>query len=375
MKLNDRQLGRPQILYRGTKAHIQSLPNPEEGMIAYATDTNELGSFDGNYWSWGSSGGSSTFIDLTDTPSSYTGHSYKLLRVNQNETGIEFITPTSGEVPSFISLTDTPSSYTGQAGKVPVVNQSETGLEFSTISGGGGGSIGIWEPMASPTSPHSLNDEFNDESVSSNWAEFDPNNKMTVSEDKAGLVLTISNDSAEEVIGVYKAMPSVSQFSVWTKPLPYTEHDKGMKCGIFFAQHNPITTSSDIFIVANSTNNIYRWLQIEQMFQYNNYDYGLLNHEMSALFLPSYMRVRVQKNSTNAYIWLDDSLDGIFWTNISYKFNGGSVDYFTCPFVPQAFGLFIKKTSWDNMTMKARFPFFRVYENIDFFYIPEGRRV
>jgi hypothetical protein len=40
---------------------------------------------------------------------------------------------------TFLKLTDTPSSYTGQSGKVPVVNAGENGLEFQTVSGGGGG--------------------------------------------------------------------------------------------------------------------------------------------------------------------------------------------------------------------------------------------
>ncbi len=35
---------------------------------------------------------------------------------------------------SFITLTDTPSTYSGQAGKYPVVNGTETGLEFGTIT-------------------------------------------------------------------------------------------------------------------------------------------------------------------------------------------------------------------------------------------------
>ena len=39
---------------------------------------------------------------------------------------------------NFLDLTDTPSAYTGQSGKATVVNETEDGLEFSTVSGGNG---------------------------------------------------------------------------------------------------------------------------------------------------------------------------------------------------------------------------------------------
>ncbi len=42
-----------------------------------------------------------------------------------------------GWASTFIGLTDTPSSYTGQTGKFPKVNAGETALEFVTLAGGG----------------------------------------------------------------------------------------------------------------------------------------------------------------------------------------------------------------------------------------------
>jgi hypothetical protein len=80
------------------------------------------------------SGGSSTFITLTDTPSTYTGQSDKWIKVNVGETGLEFVdAPSGGGSSNFTGLTDTPSTYTGQAGGFVVVNNGETGLEFTTI--------------------------------------------------------------------------------------------------------------------------------------------------------------------------------------------------------------------------------------------------
>ena len=52
MKHGDTQLGTPQVPYKNTKANIEALIGIPEGAIAYATDTNELGSYDGAAWQW-----------------------------------------------------------------------------------------------------------------------------------------------------------------------------------------------------------------------------------------------------------------------------------------------------------------------------------
>lgn len=81
----------------------------------------------------------STFVSLSDTPSSLTGSGLMGVRVNAAETALEFYTvPTS--VTAFLGLSDTPASYSGQSGKVVAVNGAENGLEF--VAGGGGGSTG-----------------------------------------------------------------------------------------------------------------------------------------------------------------------------------------------------------------------------------------
>lgn len=74
------------------------------------------------------------FIDLADTPSSYTGAAGHVVSVAYDELGptdeLEFTEPT------FVWLFDTPSSYSGQAGKFVAVNGTADGLEF--VAGGGG---------------------------------------------------------------------------------------------------------------------------------------------------------------------------------------------------------------------------------------------
>lgn len=72
-----------------------------------------------------------TFLALTDTPSSYSGHAGKLAVVNAGATALEFVSKTDVVATgTFTGLSDTPSAYTGQAGKAPIVNSGATALEF-----------------------------------------------------------------------------------------------------------------------------------------------------------------------------------------------------------------------------------------------------
>ena len=57
MRKNDKQLGIPYQEFTGSKASIEALPGLTEGCVAYASDTNEFGSYNGATWTWGSGGG------------------------------------------------------------------------------------------------------------------------------------------------------------------------------------------------------------------------------------------------------------------------------------------------------------------------------
>jgi hypothetical protein len=52
MKKGDVQLARPQVLYKGTTAAIEALTGIAEGAIAYSTDDNLLGTYNGTTWDW-----------------------------------------------------------------------------------------------------------------------------------------------------------------------------------------------------------------------------------------------------------------------------------------------------------------------------------
>lgn len=100
-----------------------------------------------------------TFLDLTDTPTTYTGQAGRFLTANLAENALEFadaavfpsFTGNEGKylvvnatedgvewadltvVASFLDLTDTPGTYSGQNGKLVAVNSGGTALEFVTM--------------------------------------------------------------------------------------------------------------------------------------------------------------------------------------------------------------------------------------------------
>jgi hypothetical protein len=100
--------------------------------IAYSHTLGAFGTYDitADTFTPNSAGGVDNFLDLTDTPDTYTGQGTKIVSVNSGETALEFIAN------SFLNLTDTPNAYTSQALKDVRVNAAATGLEFYTTAHG-----------------------------------------------------------------------------------------------------------------------------------------------------------------------------------------------------------------------------------------------
>ena len=103
---------------------------PEQGMH-YIDTLNKVhylanGTSSVNDWQevGAGSGGSSTFIGLSDTPADYSGSANKELAVNVDADAIIF------KDRRFTDTVDTPAGYAGDGGKQVVVKQDETGLEF-----------------------------------------------------------------------------------------------------------------------------------------------------------------------------------------------------------------------------------------------------
>lgn len=69
-----------------------------------------------------------TFLDLHDTPATYSGHAGKGLVLNEGGTFFEYTeTPL---VNSFLDLEDTPTTYSGEDGKYLKVKNDKMGMEF-----------------------------------------------------------------------------------------------------------------------------------------------------------------------------------------------------------------------------------------------------
>lgn len=49
---DDQVKGQPQTLYKDTKSNIEALSGRREGDMAYATDTDQMGIYDGSAWQW-----------------------------------------------------------------------------------------------------------------------------------------------------------------------------------------------------------------------------------------------------------------------------------------------------------------------------------
>ena len=97
------------------------------------------------------SGGSGHFIEdegipLTDRPTlNFIGSGVTVYDDELNNETVVSISGSEGVV-SFIDLTDTPSEYSGNTGKAAIVNSTEDGIEFGTINNGitvfsGGGEV------------------------------------------------------------------------------------------------------------------------------------------------------------------------------------------------------------------------------------------
>lgn len=82
----------------------------------------------------GYSGMTGSFVDLSDTPSTYNTYGGYYLAVNSAETALNFIqAPTNTD--AFLDLLDVDNiSYSGYSGYSVVVNSAETALEFQLIN-------------------------------------------------------------------------------------------------------------------------------------------------------------------------------------------------------------------------------------------------
>ena len=120
--------------------------SPQEGQIIYNTTSNKLKFYNGSSWSEIGSGGSgsSTFIDLTDTPGSFTAD--RFLKVNSGGDAIEFATLSSSNIPNLPASKITSGTFStarlASGGSVDqVLTRTSTGMAWEDSQGGGSGAF------------------------------------------------------------------------------------------------------------------------------------------------------------------------------------------------------------------------------------------
>lgn len=86
-----------------------------------------------------------SFVDLDDTPSSYSGSANFTVKVNSAGTGLTFALPRLTEAADF------PSNYTGAAGKLLRVNSTANGVTFDVLK-----VVDLSDGPGAPTAPNAL---------------------------------------------------------------------------------------------------------------------------------------------------------------------------------------------------------------------------
>lgn len=124
-------------LGHGAIADRPASPNIASGIMAvwFATDTLTLSLWTGSWADYQS--GVDTFIELTDAPAAYTGMAGAVLRVNADETGVEFADP--------LAVTPTAPGEVDPGTGAPVVYATAEQWRVLTITPGAGPAVSIGE--------------------------------------------------------------------------------------------------------------------------------------------------------------------------------------------------------------------------------------
>lgn len=95
-----------------TEADRLVLTGMTEYKLYYTEDSKKMYSYDGSAWKCLNPDILTTFISLTDTPSSYTGNSGMVVKVNANEDGLVFSSPNT--LTSKVILSESSLSASGK---------------------------------------------------------------------------------------------------------------------------------------------------------------------------------------------------------------------------------------------------------------------
>lgn len=225
----------------------------------------------------------------------------------------------------------------------------------------------LWNPRLPPATVNAYDDEFNDRSFSAYWTEADPNNRLTVTEGKYGLLLEQANpNAAHEVTGIYKTLPA-GDFTMFTRCAPLSPCSGGGYTYVGLALwENPTDVSKKIFTFGIRRLNTQYYLCCYEWT--NTTTVGttkIVEHTPTQLADSMFWRMR--RNGTNYYV--DYSVGGIGWIS------GNTCAAITLSFTPVAMGIHMN-AYWVTSGEKAQVDFFRYLgSDVGFTGILEGNRM
>lgn len=213
--------------------------------------------------------------------------------------------------------------------------------------GGGGGTVlkTVWMPDAPPASAGSIDDEFDADSLSGSWTEFDPNSLLTATVDSGRNLLKLvqSTRSGDNLCGLYQTLPA-GDFTAWTRvtiQAPIKNYTLGGLC----LWEDPSDTSKKLFtehLVFNGS------ITRVEAIEWTDHNTGAVPEFGYDLPQITHLYLRIRRNGSNYY--LAYSLDGLSWR----EYDGTRNPTFT----PTKVGLFSNNVNLGQNT-QVTFSFFR----------------
>jgi len=172
-----------------------------------------------------------------------------------------------------------------------------------------------WEPDKPPSAPDDKDDEFNDNSVSVAWTEFDPGAKTTVSENSQHLNLLQATHALDSLAGIFRLTPDTGtgSYSIWTKVSMLAGELNYGSCGLALfldATNDPANT--DIYVLNLTYNTAGMAIQAEKWTDYDTWSSNLASDTSTVVQTYIYLRIR----KSGATYSFDYSFDGLGWVQL-----------------------------------------------------------
>lgn len=259
------------------------------------------------------------------------------------------------------------SGYSGYSGSGVSGFSGFSGYSGQNAEGGGGtsgysgysGYINVssplyyrWDPDAPPSSPHAKDDEFDDDSLSGNWTEWDGGGKITLTENEYGLNIVNTNTAAaDHVGGVFTSVPTGDWRVITKVSIGGKWYSNYASAGVFIAEDlssNPNTADFIaiwLFFTKDRDSNA---IVVQRYTAYNAYNSEVMSGKQYIYYGYDDVYFQIRKESTNYYYYY--SGDGISWQLIGSSSN---------PFTVSSFGLATNNVN-QGVDTTAYFKFFRV---------------